>query len=100
MRGCPDKVQCTVCSSTFGIAYQQGKHDIEHHLDFEGREHKRLAKVINSCQSLASFLPDRSSSQMKVTVLFTGFIICLFKQQLMLIPPLMFPDSGIAKKYV
>ena len=72
--GHPDKVQCTLRNSTFGMAYQ-GKHDIKRNL--ESRTHKRLAQVVNSCHSLTSLLPN-SSSQKKVTnaeVLFTGFIL-------------------------
>ena len=43
----------------------------------EGTEHKRLARIVNSCQSLTSSLPDRSSQE-KVTnaeVLFTSYIL-------------------------
>ena len=74
VRGHPDKVQCTVCNTTFGIAHQ-GRRDVVRHM--EGSEHKRLAQVVNSCQSLTSFFTDRSS-QDKVTnaeVLFIGYIL-------------------------
>jgi len=89
-----------VCNSTFGIGYQ-GKCDVERHL--EGSKHKRLAKVVNSCQSLASFFPDREKVK-NAEVLFTGFILeynLPFQAAVHAGPPfrMMFPDSEIAKKY-
>ena len=102
MRVHPDKVQCTICNATFGIAHL-GKCDVEHHL--EGSEHKRLAQQVNSCRSL-TFFPDQLSQE-KVTnaeVLFTGFILehNLPFEAAAYAGPLfraMFPDSEIAKKY-
>ena len=100
VRGSPQRA---VFNVTFSIAHQ-GRRDVERHLD--GSEHKRLAWVVNSCLSLASFLPDRSVLE-KVTnaeVLFTAYIwniICNLKLQPMLVlcSKKMFPDSEIAKKY-
>ena len=68
--------QGTMYSMQFsvGIAHQ-GKRDVKRH--FKGKEHKRLAQVVNSCPILTSFFPDRLSQE-KVTnaeVLFTGFIL-------------------------
>ena len=101
VRGHPDKVQCTVCNATFGIAHQ-GKRDVERHL--EGSEHKRLAQQVNSCHSLTSFFPDRLSQEKVINaeVLFTGFILehNLPFEAAAHAGPLfraMFPDSEIAK---
>ena len=103
VRGHPDKVQCTVCNSSFGIAHQ-GKRDVERHL--EGSEHKRLAQQVHSCRSLTSFFPDRLSQEKVINaeVLFTGFILehNLPFEAAAHAGPLfraMFPDSEIAKKY-
>ena len=52
-----------------------GKSDVQRHL--EGSDHKRLAVVVSSCQTISSFVPD-STSQRKVInaeVLFTAFIL-------------------------
>ena len=51
VRGHPDKVLCTVCNATFGIAHQ-GRRDVERRMG--ATEHKRLARIVNSCQSLSS----------------------------------------------
>ena len=73
-----DKALCTVCKSTFGIAHQ-GKRDVQHHV--EGYEHKWLAQIVNSCQSVSSFSPN-SSSHGKIVIflqlLFWNTIYCTF----------------------
>ena len=54
------KVSCTVCRSTFAIAHQ-GRRDVERHI--EGSEHKHLAGIVNSCQSITSSLPDQAAHE-------------------------------------
>lgn len=103
VRQYPDKAFCAVCSSSFSIVHQ-GKRDVERHI--KGSEHKRLSGIVNSCQTLTKFLPDRKSQDKVINaeVLFTGYILehnlpfesaahagPLFRK--------MFPDSDIARKY-
>ena len=99
----PEKAFCTVCSSSFSIVHQ-GKRDVERHI--KGSEHKCLSDIVNSCQTLTKFMPDRQSQDKVINaeVLFTGYILehnlpfesaahagPLFRK--------MFPDSDIARKY-
>lgn len=72
----------------------------------QGTEHQRLSKIVNSCQTLTEFMPDKNSQEKVINaeVLFTGYILehnlpfeasshagPLFRK--------MFPDSEVAKKY-
>lgn len=99
----PERALCTVCNSSFSIAHQ-GKKDVQRHV--QGTEHTRLSKIVNSCQTLTEFMPDKKSQEKVINaeVLFTGYILehnLPFEASSHAGPLLriMFPDSDIAKKY-